>query len=68
VLATDTLGKLRLTLEGCRERDRMVFQFVKELNTPLVITQGGGYSKPIGLTAEAHANTFLSAGEVFTTY
>jgi len=68
VLATDTLGKLRLTLEGCRERDRMVFQFVKELNTPLVITQGGGYSKPIELIAEAHANTFLSAGEVFTTY
>lgn len=64
VLATDALGKLRLTLEGCRERDRMVFQFVKELNTPLVITQGGGYSKPIELTAEAHAATFVTALEV----
>lgn len=65
VLESDTLGKLRLTPEGVRERDRMVFQFVKELNTPLVITQGGGYSKPIELTAEAHATTYLTAHEVF---
>jgi acetoin utilization deacetylase AcuC-like enzyme len=64
VLASDTLGKLRLTPEGVRERDRMVFQFVKELGAPLVITQGGGYSTPIQLTAEAHANTFLTAHEV----
>jgi acetoin utilization deacetylase AcuC-like enzyme len=66
VLASDTLGKLRLTLDGVRERDRMVFQFVKELGVPIVLTQGGGYSKPIDLTAEAHANTFLAAHSVFT--
>jgi acetoin utilization deacetylase AcuC-like enzyme len=65
VLASDTLGKLRLTPEGCRERDRTVFQFVKELGAPLVITQGGGYSKPIELTAEAHAATFVTALQVF---
>ena len=66
VLASDTLGKLRLTPEGVRERDRMVFQFVKELNAPIVLTQGGGYSKPIELTAEAHATTFLTAAQIFT--
>jgi acetoin utilization deacetylase AcuC-like enzyme len=64
VLASDALGKLRLTLEGCRERDRMVFQFVKELGTPIVLTQGGGYSNPIEITAEAHANTFLAGHEI----
>jgi hypothetical protein len=29
-----------------------------------VVTLGGGYSDPIRLTAEAHANTFLVAREV----
>jgi acetoin utilization deacetylase AcuC-like enzyme len=70
VLASDTLGKLQLSLEGVRERDRMVFQFVKELNPaggiPIVLTQGGGYSKPIELTADAHANTYLAAHEIFS--
>jgi acetoin utilization deacetylase AcuC-like enzyme len=61
VLATDTLGKLQLSHEGVRERDRMVFEFAKRLGVPIVVTQGGGYSKPIEATAEAHANTFLCA-------
>jgi acetoin utilization deacetylase AcuC-like enzyme len=61
VLATDTLGKLKLSADGVRDRDRRVFQFVKDLNVPVVVTQGGGYSKPIEATAEAHANTFLEA-------
>ena len=66
VLATDTLGKLKLSPEGVRERDRRVFQFVKDLNVPVVVTQGGGYSKPIEATADAHANTFLAALETFS--
>jgi len=32
---------------------------------PLVITLGGGYSKPIELTAEAHATTFRVAAEIY---
>jgi acetoin utilization deacetylase AcuC-like enzyme len=66
VLATDSLGKLKLSPEGVRERDRRVFQFVKELNVPIVVTQGGGYSKPIEATADAHANTFLAALDVLS--
>jgi len=65
VLATDALGKLKLSLEGVRRRDLMVFEFVKDLSVPIVLTQGGGYSKPIELTAEAHANTFLTSLDVF---
>jgi hypothetical protein len=30
-----------------------------------VVTLGGGYSNPIELTAEAHANTFQIAAEEF---
>jgi hypothetical protein len=43
----------------------MVFEFVKDLAIPIVLTQGGGYSKPIKLTAEAHATTFITALQVF---
>jgi acetoin utilization deacetylase AcuC-like enzyme len=65
VLATDTLGKLKLSPDGVRRRDRMVFESVKDLGVPIVLTQGGGYSKPIELTADAHANTFMTALQVF---
>jgi acetoin utilization deacetylase AcuC-like enzyme len=63
-LKSDVLGKLDLSLEGLKERDRMVMRGVRELGVPLVITLGGGYSSPIELTAEAHANTFQVAREL----
>jgi acetoin utilization deacetylase AcuC-like enzyme len=65
VLATDALGHLALSPEGAMARDRRVMTAVKSFGIPLVVTQGGGYSKPIELTAQAHANTFLTAREVF---
>ncbi len=60
-LASDRLGHLELTHAGLRERDRMVMSAVR---APLVITLGGGYSEPIALTAEAHAETFMTAREI----
>ena len=32
---------------------------------PFVLTSGGGYSKPIERSAEAHANTYRTAWEMF---
>jgi acetoin utilization deacetylase AcuC-like enzyme len=64
-LAEDRLGKLELTQAGLKERDRQVMQLTKNTHVPLVITLGGGYARPIRLTAEAHANTFRTAHEVF---
>jgi len=64
-LASDRLGRLQLSREGLMARDRMVMRQVRDLGAPLVITLGGGYSDPIFLTAEAHANTFRVAAEVF---
>lgn len=64
-LLSDALGKLKLTHEGLKERDRMVMNAVKTTGVPLVITMGGGYSKPIELTAQAHANTYRVAAEVY---
>jgi acetoin utilization deacetylase AcuC-like enzyme len=63
-LGTDRLGRLKLTHAGLRARDRMVMRGVRELGVPFVITIGGGYSEPVELTAEAHANTFRMAREV----
>jgi acetoin utilization deacetylase AcuC-like enzyme len=64
-LGSDRLGKLRLSHAGLVERDRMVMLGVRQLGVPFVITLGGGYSEPIALTAEAHANTFRVAAKVF---
>jgi acetoin utilization deacetylase AcuC-like enzyme len=64
-LATDVLGRLALTHEGLKERDRRVIGGAHARGIPLVVTLGGGYSNPIELTAEAHANTFQIAAEEF---
>jgi acetoin utilization deacetylase AcuC-like enzyme len=63
-LATDRLGRLHLTPAGLEERDRMVMRAALDLAVPFVITIGGGYSDPIILTAQAHANTFRIAQQI----
>lgn len=57
-LASDRLGRLSLTTEGLKQRDRLVLEACRTAGIPVVITLGGGYSEPIELTVEAHANTF----------
>jgi acetoin utilization deacetylase AcuC-like enzyme len=64
-LATDVLGRLALTPEGLKARDVRVIGECHRRRMPLVITLGGGYSKPIELTAEAHANTIRVAAEIY---
>lgn len=64
-LSTDVLGRLALTPEGLIRRDRMVFGAAQESGVPLVLTSGGGYSRPIELSAEAHANTYRTAWEMY---
>ena len=66
VLASDALGKLKLSPEGVKARDEKVMAAVKDAGLPLVITIGGGYSKPIELTAQAHATTFKVALDILT--
>lgn len=65
VLASDKLGKLGMTLEGCKERDRFVLQTCKNYNLPVMCSMGGGYSPDIKIIIEAHANTFRLAQETF---
>ncbi|MDT0539018.1 histone deacetylase [Croceitalea sp. P059] len=65
VLATDKLGTLGMTIEGCFERDRFVLQTCKDLNIPVQCSMGGGYSPDIKTIVEAHANTFRLAQQIF---
>jgi len=58
VLSSDKLGKLAMTKAGCKERDKMVFQFCKEHGLPVQVSMGGGYSPLIKDIVEAHCNTF----------
>lgn len=58
VLSSDKLGKLSLTISGCRQRDIEVISAAKKYGLPLVCTMGGGYSSDIQVIVEAHKNTF----------
>ena len=64
-LHSDQLGHLALTHAGLRERDRRVMLAARSHDIPLVTTLGGGYSLPLELTVEAHANVYRTAWEVF---
>ena len=61
VLASDKLGRLGLSLQGCKKRDQFVIESAKENAIPMVASMGGGYSSDIKVILEAHANTFRSA-------
>jgi len=65
VLATDKLGKLGLSLEGCKARDEYVLHQAKAANIPAAIVMGGGYSEDIEDVVEAHCNTFRLAQQIF---
>ena len=65
VLATDKLGKLSLSREGCKERDRYVLNQCKQNKIPVTISLGGGYSESIIDIVEAHCNTFRLVQELY---
>ena len=65
VLATDKLGKLALTREGCYQRDEFVLRQAHDKQIPIAVVMGGGYSEDIEDVIEAHCNTFRLAQKVF---
>lgn len=65
ILETDKLGKLSITREGCKQRDRIVLEAARQHKIPLVASMGGGYSPDFKDIIEAHANTFRKAQELF---
>ena len=65
VLKTDKLGRLGLTMAGCKERDRFVLKFCKDQKIPVQVSMGGGYSMHLKDIIDAHSNTFELAQELF---
>jgi acetoin utilization deacetylase AcuC-like enzyme len=61
VAAGDRYGKLALSDEGIRLRDRMVIEAVRGRGVPLVIVLAGGYAPTRARTAELHAHVFREA-------
>jgi acetoin utilization deacetylase AcuC-like enzyme len=65
ILETDKLGKLSISREGCKKRDRLVLEEARRNKIPLVVSMGGGYSPEFRDIIEAHANTYRLAQEIF---
>lgn len=65
VLESDQLGRLSITMEGIKERDRIVLNLAKSLNIPVMCCMGGGYSKRVSQIVEAHAQVFRLAQEIY---
>lgn len=63
ILETDKLGRLAISAQGCRERDKFVIETFYKKGIPLVICMGGGYSPRISDIVNAHVETFRIANE-----
>jgi acetoin utilization deacetylase AcuC-like enzyme len=60
----DQLGGLSLSLEGLRERDRLVLSTALHSHIPVAIVLAGGYAVNVQDTVTIHANTAFVAKEV----
>ena len=65
ILDTDKFGKLKITMQGCKERDQFIFTLLKENNIPCVVSLGGGYSADVKIIMEAHCNTFRVSKDIW---
>ena len=66
VIRGDKLGRMDLTLDGCKQRDQLVFELCHSNDVPVAVNMGGGYSPEIRRIIEAHANTFRTAAFFYT--
>lgn len=62
----DKLGGLSLTIDGLKERDRMVFRAAQSSGARVFSVYAGGYAQHLEDTVTIHTNTVLAAAEVFS--
>jgi acetoin utilization deacetylase AcuC-like enzyme len=65
ILNTDKFGKLKVTIEGCLQRDEFVLNTLHQNNIPCVVAMGGGYSADVKIIVKAHCNTFKAAKSIW---
>lgn len=61
----DKLGRLSVTKDGLRKRDRLVLDFAKFYGVPIVTTMSGGYAADIMDTVDIHCGTIRAVKSVF---
>ncbi len=57
----DRLGKLGLSIEGLRQRDRFVFEQCRLRSIPVVVAMSGGYCPDVEAIVTIHVNTIKEA-------
>lgn len=65
ILESDQLGRLKVTRDGCKKRDEIVFEEALRRSIPVAVSMGGGYSRKVSDIVEAHANTYRVAMDLF---
>lgn len=65
ILETDKFGKLKVTMQGCKQRDEIVFSQLLQHQIPCTVAMGGGYSPDVRTIVEAHCNTFRLAKDMY---
>jgi acetoin utilization deacetylase AcuC-like enzyme len=60
----DQLGGLALTIDGLRQRDRLVFEHARRRGIPVASTLAGGYARHVADTVRIHVNTIVAARDV----
>ena len=65
VLKNDKLGRLSMSIEGCKERDKYILETCYNNSIPIQISMGGGYSSILKDIIDAHSNTFRLAQEIY---
>lgn len=65
VLANDKLGRLSLSIEGCKTRDKIVLETCHANHIPVAVNMGGGYSSRLPDIVEAHSNTYRLAQHIY---
>ena len=57
----DRLGRLKLTMDGLRARDRAVFDACRDRDLPVVVAMSGGYAPDVDAIVTIHSNTIREA-------
>lgn len=57
----DRLGRLKVTIDGLRTRDRLVFEACRGRGIPVVVAMSGGYCPDVDAIVTIHTNTIREA-------
>tara|TARA_Y100000768_G_scaffold337557_1_gene279770 strand:- start:199 stop:1110 length:912 start_codon:yes stop_codon:yes gene_type:complete len=63
ILCEDSLGYLEISRKGIKSRNKIVLEFAKEKNLPLIVFMGGGYSKPIKHSVDSFVDLFIQCSQ-----